>query len=284
MMHRATARGLAGVPAATTKALELVRLMGANPVEFYDRVRAKVEVAGRKRWPTRVRYSAVTWDTLAPQLSVIAGDATRLAAQVDEFRAVHQALATRARSMPRVPFPVLFDADPVLARLAYVLTRVLQPEIVVETGVALGIVSSSVLSALDRNGCGRLISIDLPPLGVQADAVGAIIPDALRARWTLYRGSSTRVLRRIAGGLPPVGLFVHDSLFTWRNSTREYAQVLPHMAERSAIIANCVQHSRAFAELVAQHPPSMQAAVVAEQKPGERIGVWIRARDPGHHP
>lgn len=263
-------------PRRARKAVQLARLAVANPIELFDRVRARVEVKGRERWPTSTRYNSVTWDTIAPQLEAVVGGESPLGAHEREFRAVYDALAERARAMRGVPFPVRFDADPVLARLAYVLTRVLQPEVVVETGVALGIGSSCVLSALERNGRGRLISIDLPPLGVQANAVGAIIPDALRSRWTLYRGSSTRLLRRITGGLPPIGLFVHDSLFTWRNSSREYAQVVPHLADRSAIVANCVQHSTAFAELVAKCRPSMHAVVAAEQKPGEQIGVWVR--------
>jgi len=213
---------------------------------------------------------------MAQELGAITGNEGALEEHAAEFRTVYQALGERARSIPRVPFPRLFDADPMLARLAYVFTRVLQPEVVVETGVALGITSSCILSALERNGRGRLISIDLPPLGVEAEAVGGIIPDELRTRWTLYRGSSTRLLPRALGGMPPVGVFVQDSLFTWRNSTEEYSQILPHLAARSAIIANCVQHSHAFARLLEEQPPSIEAVVAAEQKQGELIGVWAR--------
>jgi len=274
---RSVTAGAERLPGRATKAIQLLRLMAADPVELYDRVRAKFEVRRRKRRPTRTTYASCGWDSFAVRLRETLGGEVPLVSYERECADLMAQLAERARSMRRVPFPVLFDADPVLARLAYVLTRVLHPETVVETSVALGIVSGCVLSALERNGQGRLISIDLPPLGVPADAVGAIIPDALRSRWTLHRGTSTRLLPRVLGDLPPIGLFMHDSLFTWRNSTREDAQVLPHMADRSAIVANYVQHSRAFAELVARHRRSMHAVVAAEHKPGEQIGLWVRA-------
>jgi hypothetical protein len=236
-----------GRPGRATKAAHLIRLAATNPIELYDRVRARLEVTMRHRYPTQARYRPISWDGLTQPLTQSLGNESPLHAFEHEFEGVYHALTDRARSLTRVPFPVLFDADPVLARLSYILTRALKPEVTMETGVALGIVSSCILAALDRNGSGRLISVDLPPLGVGSDAVGRLVPDALRFRWTLVRGSGTRVLRRLGSAGPPVGLFVQDSLFTWRNSTEEYSQILPALAARSAIVANCVQHSRAFA-------------------------------------
>jgi hypothetical protein len=266
----------AGRPGRAVKAAELVRLAMANPIELFDRLRARVEVKGRERRPTPASYNPVTWNALTMQLQHVVGDGHAVDTLADEFEMVYDDVATRARAMPAVPFPAMFDADPVLARVAYVFARAFQPEIVVETGVALGVVSACVLAALERNGRGRLLSVDLPPLGTRVDAVGCVVPDTLRPRWTLHRGTSTRLLPAIVKQVPPVGLFIQDSLFTWRNSTLEYRQVLPHLAPRSAIIANCVQHSQAFVQLVGQSQPSVSAVVEAEHKPGELIGVWAR--------
>jgi len=55
------------------------------------------------------------------------------------------------------------DGEPELVRAIWCLTRHLQPAKVVETGVARGISSRFILEALDRNGAGRLWSIDQPP-------------------------------------------------------------------------------------------------------------------------
>jgi hypothetical protein len=54
------------------------------------------------------------------------------------------------------------DADPGLARAAWCLTAHLQPQTVVETGVARGMTSRIILERLERNGTGQLWSIDLP--------------------------------------------------------------------------------------------------------------------------
>jgi hypothetical protein len=278
-MIRGTSVGGPGRPNGATRAAELIRLAAHDPVELYDRVRARLEVTQRKRRPAQPIYSPTTWDTFAGRLEGVAGDDVPPRLYTDEFERVYQGLAAHASSLPPAPFPAIFDADPLLARLAYTLTRVLRPEVVVETGVALGVVTACILSALEQNGRGRLISVDLPPLGVSAESVGLIVPDALRSRWSWHRGSSTRLLPQVLAGLPPVGLFLQDSLFTWRNSTREFSQVLPHLAGTSAIIANCVQHSHAFSWLVDGTSPSVHAVLAAEEKPRELVGVWISRAD-----
>ena len=259
-------------PGRMMKAAQLARLAAVNPVELYDRVRARVEVRRRRSAPT-TPYEEVDWDVLVSRICHAVGEDTLLTAYSDEFDAVYERVSERAQAVVESPFSPMFDADPTLARLSYLFTRLVAPEAVVETGVALGVTSSCVLAALQRNGGGRLVSIDLPPLGVPPAWVGQIVPAELRGRWTLIRGSSTRVLPQVLRGIPPVGLFVHDSLFTWRNATDEYAQILPALARRAAIVANCVHHSPAFAWLTHLSSPTVQAVLHAVRKPSERIGV-----------
>lgn len=104
-------------------------------------------------------------------------------------------------------------ADPSLGELVYGLVRALQPEVVVETGVATGVTSAFLLAALADNGRGHLHSVDLPPTRmVAARLVGVAVPGELRKRWSYHWGSSRRllpgVLRSLDSGLQ---LFVHDS-------------------------------------------------------------------------
>ncbi len=109
------------------------------------------------------------------------------------------------------PFTTRHHADLSLARLCYAVCRLLRPEIVLETGVAYGVTTALVLKALQVNGKGRLYSIDLPPLGENADAfVGYLVPEALRARWTVNRGVSKRVLPQLLPRLGRVDLFIPD--------------------------------------------------------------------------
>jgi hypothetical protein len=257
------------------RASGLFRLLFTDPVEFYDRVRARAEMKALQRRPTSMKYHSTPWEGFAERIKgVLPADVTW---QRDDsaFTELYQELAERSQTLGDVPFAAIVDSDPMVARLVYMFTRALKPEVVVETGVALGVNSACILSALERNGGGRLISIDLPPLAVPDEAIGAIVPDRLRSRWTLLRGSSTRVLPSALATAPPVGLFVQDSLFTWRNSTQEFSRVLPHLADRAVIIGNCVHHTGAFDWLVKQSHPSMHAVLDADEKANEQIGICV---------
>ena len=61
------------------------------------------------------------------------------------------------------PFSPRWAADSLLARLLPV-CRLLEPQVVLETGVAYGVSSAFILRALEENGHGILHSVDLPPL------------------------------------------------------------------------------------------------------------------------
>ena len=89
------------------------------------------------------------------------------------------------------------DGDTALARIVYCMTLHMQPEHLLETGVARGITTRFVLEAIAENGHGHLWSIDLPPPGEPEihDQIGMAIPDRLRPLWTYVSGSSRRRLR-----------------------------------------------------------------------------------------
>jgi hypothetical protein len=114
-----------------------------------------------------------------------------------------------------------------VARL-YALIRKRRPGVLVETGVCNGVSSAVMLEALERNGEGRLHSIDLPEHtdtpyatdafweGKKGAAVpkgrdpGWAIPDALRGRWELTIGRSQDVLESVLGRLGEIDFFLHD--------------------------------------------------------------------------
>lgn len=59
----------------------------------------------------------------------------------------------------------------------YALIRAIKPARVLEIGVAQGCSTTHILSALDKNGSGELVSVD-----ILANA-GALVPQGLRERW-----------------------------------------------------------------------------------------------------
>lgn len=108
-------------------------------------------------------------------------------------------------------------------RFLYWLTRYLEPEVIVETGVAAGWSSRAFLLALQRNGKGHLYSSDLPYFRIPNPErfVGALVEPALRRRWTLELEGDAVNLPRILGQVPKVDLFHYDS--DKMRSGREYA-------------------------------------------------------------
>jgi Methyltransferase domain len=169
------------------------------------------------------------------------------------------------------------DADPCLGRLAWWLTRRLRPEFVVETGVARGLTTRVILEALERNGRGRLWSIDLPPLIEQHlwSETGAAVPPQLRTRWTLLTCSSRRRLPGLVRELPRIDLFVHDSMHTTRNVLFELDQVWPALPPRGAMLVDDVERNHAVGRFLREHLDA--AHVICRATDGRAlIGVVVK--------
>ena len=147
-------------------------------------------------------------------------------------------------------FTLHWAADSLTAQLCYLACRLIEPETVVETGVAYGVSSAFILRAMEVNGSGTLHSVDLPPLRRQYERFwGIAVPDGLRGRWRLHRGTSARVLPQLLGEIPTLDLFVHDSLHTHKNMRREFDTVWPHLRDGALLLADDVERNRAFGEL-----------------------------------
>jgi len=127
----------------------------------------------------------------------------------------------------------------------------MNPRIVVETGVASGLSSAYFLKALEDNGTGRLISIDMPnfeqkliqesseystksPEGniPQGKNPGWLIPNALRKRWTLKIGLVKNILVPTLDELGKIDIFFHDSEHTYENMMYEFRNAWPHIRKR----------------------------------------------------
>ncbi len=109
------------------------------------------------------------------------------------------------------------DGDPAFVRAIWCLVRHLRPSNVIETGVAHGFTSRFILEALERNGCGHLSSIDLPPNAALEKEVGIAVAGRCVDRWSYIKGSSRRRLPALLSELGQIDLFVHDSLHTEGN-------------------------------------------------------------------
>ncbi len=144
----------------------------------------------------------------------------------------------------------------------YVLVRCLGPDRVVETGVASGISSSIILRALERNGRGRLTSVDLPIRSgtgsINADGIrdethippterpGWGIPDDLRSRWTLLEGDTrVRLVDAWSDG-PRPSLFFHDSEHSFEVMDFEFRTAWTSLSDEGVLYADDIFWNAAF--------------------------------------
>jgi predicted O-methyltransferase YrrM len=229
----------------------LASLALRHPEEFRDRIAGYAELGLDLLSGVPPTYETMGWKNALQDVEELFG---RVVADVLDEPALSEVEQGTRRLLKDIrredPFSLRWAADSVLARCCYLMCRLLEPDVVVETGVAYGVSSAFVLSALEENGRGVLHSVDLPPLVREFERFwGIAVDEALRSRWRLHRGSSGRVLPRLLEEVRTADLFVHDSLHTYRNMRREFEAVWPRLRTGGMLIADDVERNRAFGEL-----------------------------------
>jgi predicted O-methyltransferase YrrM len=149
----------------------------------------------------------------------------------------------------------------------YVATRIIRPQVMIETGVFDGMSSSVILQAMEDNGSGSLVSIDLPatntilgstqrmrettlPRGCQP---GWIVPEYLGSRYRLVLGDSKVLLPQLLREYPTIDVFFHDSLHTFDHQYYEYATAWSHVREGGLLLSDDIFWSHAFHKFCKEH-------------------------------
>jgi predicted O-methyltransferase YrrM len=251
-----------------SKARLLARVLLENRAEFGDRVTTILEANWERLRTKPARNRSVGFAEAAARLGTsLSTDASQILTESHLLRVEEEVLAGIEGLKRRGPFALSHNADFALARLCYLVCRALKPAIVLEAGVAYGVTSAFVLQALARNGRGKLLSVDLPPLGQEADRyVGALIPRDLRDRWQLHRGPSRRVLPELLPSVGSIDVFIHDSLHTYRNMRFEFEAVWPYLRPGGALIADDAGDNRSFVEFARKVNPRYWALVHEQNK------------------
>jgi len=259
------------------KLLLLLALLPRNPTEVYDRLTAILETRWEKMrakpphhgsMPLREaleQYGTTVKNTIAPILE-------EKPLKDIEAEVLGNIQAVEAKG----PFLISHNADISLARFCYVMVRTRMPDVVIETGVAYGLTSAFILQALTANGKGELWSVDLPPLAYDPDSyVGVLIPTRLRGPWHLCRGSAVRCLPDLLKSVRNVDLFIHDSLHTYRNITKEFELVWPFIRPGGILMADDIEGNRAFVDFVMKVNPSLYG-VIREEKKESLFGFLVK--------
>ncbi len=265
--------------AGQTRAAQVARAFARDPVEVLLNVHAKVAereelrakrtmgVGGFMPWPPCPYEADADWERKLHELVA----APWPCPHAEEFRQLWSAMIgsfeAEGIELGRGAFAGWGDGEPGLTRAVWCLTHHLRPRAVVETGVARGITTRFVLEALERNGTGRLWSVDLPPLAEPSvhKQVGMAVPEHRRERWTYVRGSSRRRLPKLLAQLGSIDLFIHDSRHTERNLLFELSHAWTALGRGGVLVAddadlNCGFHAfraahQAHPSLVCQAEP-----------------------------
>lgn len=156
-----------------------------------------------------------------------------------EFLLVEKKL--KERRTVQLAYPDTFAVERETSLLLYCTTRLLQPQCIVETGVADGASSFVFLEALRANGSGTLHSLDI------SDNVGALVDN--RDGWDLTICNVKRVesaLSALIGRIAPVELFFHDADHRFLPQLCEYETFAAHAPPGAILLSDDVDSSYAF--------------------------------------
>jgi predicted O-methyltransferase YrrM len=255
----------------------LLSLLPRRPREFYERIAAMIDAYLEAHWHKQPEYKTVDWTAAVKCLSELLGDSLEDCLREDALYEIEQQVRQGIGAMPPdAPFASFHNGDFKLGRLCYALTRIRRPTAIVETGVCYGVTSSFMLKALEVNGKGRLHSIDLPPLGANADDfVGQLVPESLRGNWRLHRGSSRRLMPQILRSEGQIDFFLHDSLHTHRNMRYELELVRSHLSTDAVVVADDVEGNSAFQDWILSTSPAYAGVLREEAKRKSLLGVAV---------
>lgn len=122
----------------------------------------------------------------------------------------------------------------------------------VETGVAYGWSSLALLAGMGPRDGARLVSVDMPYPKMGAEtAVGVVVPEALRDRWTLVREPDRRGLdKAIACQGGRIDLAHYDSDKSWWGRRYGYARLWDALSSGGYFVSDDIQDNLAFAQMV----------------------------------
>ena len=129
---------------------------------------------------------------------------------------------------------------PEAALSLYLLTRMLKPKYVVETGVSAGRSSSYILCAMKDNDHGELFSID------PDSETGYAIPQELKEKWRFINATSEKALPNLLRQLGQIDIFFHDSLHTYENMTFEFNVAWLYLNKSGLLLADNVNWNNAL--------------------------------------
>ncbi len=132
--------------------------------------------------------------------------------------------------------------------LLYWLVRRLRPETVLETGVASGASSRSILEGLHVNGSGHLYSSDLSGV-IPREHAGLCVDPEMRERWTLLQDGDRKNIPEVLKSVGSIDLVHYDSAKDPAEMRWVLNQIAPLLKSNAVVVLDDIDRHGLFQKL-----------------------------------
>lgn len=141
--------------------------------------------------------------------------------------------------------------------LLYAVVRDMKPAVVVETGVAAGYSSATILSAMNKNGSGHLYSSDFPYFRFEnaEKYIGILVDESFKSRWSLYlKGDENNIPQILSEIKGDIDLFHYDSDKAYSSRSAILNAVFPRISTKGMMLVDDIQDNCHFHDWVKARP------------------------------
>ncbi len=161
-------------------------------------------------------------------------------------------------------FPDFYNTESLTRVALWNVVRAKRPDIVVETGIANGVSTRTILRAMEANGSGHLYSFDVDERALSS------VTGAIRERWTpviVNSKSAMEDLRSWAHSKSgEVDVWYHDSDHSYEWQRAEFELALNALASGGVLVSDDIDGNEAFADFALSHPTIVCTALFDARK------------------
>jgi hypothetical protein len=192
---------------------------------------------------------------------VLSASLTEIASARQKYQKYRADFEKKMSSPRNSFFGPIFDLGSGLSEFVFLYILIKKPQVVIETGVAAGVSTNSILTALDLNGSGLLVSLDI------TDKVGELIDENLKSKWKLEvlpelarENAYTNFLRENN----QARLFLHDSDHSGSWQIKEFSIAVQCLTNLELFLFDDI--SQELIDFISQNYPDFQILVVDENR------------------
>jgi|TARA_B110000977_G_scaffold50051_1_gene68000 predicted O-methyltransferase YrrM len=191
-----------------------------------------------------------------------------------EFNKIEKEILIRLKKIPKKYH------CPANLPLLYFLIRYFKPNQIIETGVAAGTSSETILHAIKKNGGGFLYSSDLPYYKVKnaEKFIGSVVSDDLKKFWKLDIRGDSLALDNFISLCEKIDFFHYDSNKSYSGRDFAIKKVNKYFMPNSILLMDDIQDNIFFKNFVKEYKLEFKVFKFKDQYVGliEKIGLQLK--------